>query len=263
MSEPTSADLVRGTDHGPVRLLTLNRPERLNAWTNELEDQYFDLLASADADPDVAVIVVTGAGRGFCSGADLDGLSDAGERKRSDLDGRRRRDFPLGIRKPLIGAINGAAAGLGFVEALYFDVRFGCPDTLFLTAFARRGLAAEYGISWMLPRLIGRSRAADLLLSSRKVYGDEAFRIGLLDHLVPSADVVDAAITYADDIARNCAPWSLATMKRQLDVDTDRTFEAARDEAVDLMFESFGRSDLTEGIASHRERRAPRFASLD
>lgn len=148
----TTDDLVLTERRGPVALLTLNRPAKLNAWSNALEDRYFDLLAEADDDPQVRAVVVTGAGRGFCSGADLDDLRHVADASDDDLMRPRPRDFPLRVRTPLVAAIRGPVAGLGLVEALYCDVRFGDPTARFTTAFARRGLIAEYGISWLLPR---------------------------------------------------------------------------------------------------------------
>ncbi len=186
----TTDDLVLAERRGPVVLLTLNRPAKLNAWSNALEDRYFDLLEQADDDPQVRAVVVTGAGRGFCSGADLDDLRHVADATDDDLVRPRPRDFPLRVRKPVVAAIRGPVAGLGLIEALYCDVRFGDATARFTTAFARRGLIAEYGVTWLLPRVVGHSRATDLLLSSRMIDADEAHRIGLLDHLVTTGDVV-------------------------------------------------------------------------
>jgi enoyl-CoA hydratase/carnithine racemase len=254
--------LVLAERRGRVLLLTLNRPAKLNAWTADLEDQYFALLTAADDDPQVWAIVVTGAGRGFCAGADLGDLKDAAGASAESVLRPRPRDFPLSVRKPIIGAINGVAAGLGMVEALYFDVRFGGPSTRFTTAFARRGLIAEYGISWLLPRLIGPSRASDLLLSGRMVGADEAFRIGLIDHLAPGPNVADAAVEYADDLAAHCSAQSMAIIKRQLSRDAAGPYDAAVARADALMLESFHGPDVLEGVASHLEKRAPNFSPL-
>jgi len=254
--------LVLGETRGIVRVLTFNRPDRLNAWTDALEDEYFDQLEAAEDDPAVRAVVVTGAGRGFCSGADLDSLAGAGEVTAADLVRPRPRDLPMTLRKPIIGAVNGVAAGLGFVEALYCDVRFGGPATRFTTAFAKRGLIAEYGIAWLLPRLVGHSRAADLLLSSRMVEATEAHRIGLIDHFVEGGDVLAAAVDYANDLAAHCSPQAMATIKSQLTRDAQRTYPDAVAEAETLMHESFRGADLVEGIASHIERRTPNFPSL-
>ncbi|MEU5394869.1 enoyl-CoA hydratase-related protein [Streptomyces tibetensis] len=156
----------------------------------------------------------------------------------------------------------GRPAGLGMVEALYCDVRFGSSSARFTTAFARRGLIAEYGISWLLPRLVGHSRAADLLLSSRMVDAEEAFRVGLLDHLVPTGSVLDAAVAYAADLARLCSPAYMATIKSQLSNDADGTYTDSVTRAEGLMFQAFRASDVVEGVAGHLDKRPPDFPSL-
>ncbi|MGH7899004.1 MAG: enoyl-CoA hydratase-related protein, partial [Candidatus Binatia bacterium] len=143
-----------------VATLTLNRPERLNAWTPEMEIRYFGLLDEAAADPDVRVIVVTGAGRGFCPGFDMDALRDIGEGGEPRSSGKPQT-HPLTIPKPILAAINGACAGLGLVQALMCDLRFAAAGAKFTTSFVRRGLIAEHGSSWMLPRLVGHARALD------------------------------------------------------------------------------------------------------
>ncbi|GAA4823681.1 enoyl-CoA hydratase-related protein [Tomitella cavernea] len=249
---------------GAVLLLTLNRPDKLNAWNNAMEDRYLDLLETADADPAVAAVVVTGAGRGFCSGADLGGLRHAGERTADDIIKPRARDTARQLRKPLIGAINGAVAGFGLAQALYFDVRFAARTARFTTAFARRGLIAEYGTTVMLTDLVGRSRAADLLLSARMVEAEEAWRIGLVDHLAGETgpEVVAAAVSYAADLAAHCSPRSMAAIKRQLRRDVDGAYPGAAARAEPLMLQAFHSPDSTEGVASHLERRAPRFPPL-
>jgi enoyl-CoA hydratase/carnithine racemase len=262
---PAATDSVLAERRGAVLVLTLNRPERLNAWNDALERRYYELLDEAEDDPAVKAIVVTGAGRGFCAGADMDDLQQAGT---ADLEAALRnrsrpRTFPLTIRKPMIAAINGAAAGLGLVEALYCDIRFATPSAKFTTAFARRGLIAEYGISWILPRLVGPSRALDLLLSARVIRGDEALRIGLVDRLSEPADVVADAVAYATELAEQSSPASMATIKAQVQADLDRTFSEAVAAADALMIESFRRPDVAEGVNSYLEQRAPAFPSLD
>ncbi|WP_103382922.1 enoyl-CoA hydratase-related protein [Pseudonocardia dioxanivorans] len=256
----TSSGTVLAQRHGGVLLLTLNRPSRLNAWNAELETRYLELLAGAAADPDVRAIVLTGAGRGFCAGADLDELSGVDTLDPADLDGRRL--VLPNLRTPLIAAINGAAAGLGLVVALSADVRFCVPEAKLTTAFARRGLIAEYGVAWVLPRLVGTSRALDLLLSGRVVRGEEAARIGLVDHLATPATLVDAALAYAADLAENCSPTSMAIMKDQVRAALDEPFDVSLDRSDVLMREAFRRTDVKEGVAAHLEKRAPRFAPL-
>jgi enoyl-CoA hydratase/carnithine racemase len=254
--------LVLSERRGPVLVLTLNRPERLNAWTNELEDEYFDHLEAAEADPDIRAIVVTGAGRGFCAGADLKALSGVPSADDAEIDRARPRHLPLAVRKPLIAAVNGPAVGLGFVEAMYCDVRFASPAAVFTTTFSRLGLIAEYGISWLLPRIVGRSRALDLLLSGRRVPGEEAYRIGLVDHIVPAEELVDAAVAYATELATACSPWAMATIKEQVALDAESTFLEAADRSDDLMRDSFRGPDIVEGLTSFAERRPPVFQAF-
>ncbi len=257
-------DLVLAERRGAVLVLTLNRPERLNAWTDALEERYFAHLDAAEADPEVRAIVLTGAGRGFCAGADFDLLEEAtgDEPGRGIVERPRPRSFPLTLRKPLIGALGGAAAGLGLVEALYCDVRFCVPEAKLTTAFARRGLIGEYGIAWLLPRLVGPSRARDLLLSARVVRGEEAHRIGLVDFLAEPSALLEQAVAYADDLAANCSPASLAIMKRQLTEAFDQTFADSYSEAETLIRESFQRPDAAEGVNSYLEKRPPAFPPL-
>jgi enoyl-CoA hydratase/carnithine racemase len=263
IAAPTT-DTVLAERRGSVQVLTLNRPDRLNAWTEELERRYFALLDAAEDDPEVRAIVVTGAGRGFCAGADMDDLQQAGT---ADLDAalkqrERPRTFPMTVRKPLIAAINGAAAGLGLVEALYCDLRFCAPEAKLTTAFSRRGLIAEYGMAWILPRLVGPSTALDLLLSARVVQGEEAQRLGLVDRVVARDAVLDEAVAYAQDLADHCSPASMATIKGQVQRDLDRPFAEAVADADRLMLESFTLPDVQEGVASYLEHRAPAFAPL-
>jgi enoyl-CoA hydratase/carnithine racemase len=249
---------------GGVLVLTFNRPGRLNAWTDELESAYFDQLTAADADPQIKAIVVTGAGRGFCAGADMDELGavdeldvEAAVRHRA-----RPRTLPLTVRKPLVAAINGAAAGIGLVQALYCDVRFAVPDAKLTTAFARRGLVAEYGLSWMLPRMIGTGAASDLLLSGRVIRGEEAHRLGLVERLSEDAPVLEAAVSYATELAAYSSPWSMATIKGQIMADLDRDFRSAVHGADTLMIESLLGQDLKEGVQSYLDGRPPSFPPL-
>jgi enoyl-CoA hydratase/carnithine racemase len=246
---------------GAVLVLTLNRPERMNAWNNELEDRYFTLLDEAEDDRSVRAIVLTGAGRAFCAGADMANLQ-----KIDEAAGRsqrpRSRTFPRTLEKPLIAAINGAAAGLGLVEALCCDVRFCAPEAKLTTSFARRGLIAEYGLSWILPRLIGPGNAFDLALSGRVVLGEEALALGLVERVVPAEQLLDAAVAYAADLAENCSPQSIAIIKRQLRAHADVDFATALAQSDQLMLASFEEPDVKEGVASYLEKRSPDFAPL-
>lgn len=247
---------------GGVLVLTLNRPDRLNAWNPAMERRVFDLMADADDDPDVRAIVVTGAGRGFCAGADLEALSAIGADTARFRQGERPPSFPTSLRKPVIAAINGPVAGVGLVVALFADVRFAADDAKITTSFAQRGLVAEYGIAWQLPRLVGTGRALDLLLSSRVLLGDEAERIGLVDRVLPRADVLGAALDYARDLAANCSPASMAMIKRQVYRGLETDLDTATAEATALMPDAFAGPDFAEGVRSYLERRPPRFAGL-
>lgn len=250
------------TRDGPVMLLTLNRPERLNAWTYELGDLYFDYLDEADADPTVRAIVVTGAGRGFCSGMDGAVLGQSAAGTRTMPARGRRMTHALSIRKPMIGAINGACAGFGLIQALHCDVRFAARSAVFTTAFVKRGLNAEYGSSWLLPRIVGHGRAMDLLLSARRVTADEAERIGLVNAVLPDDCLLDHAMAYARDLAENCSPIAMADAKQQVFGDWLGDCTAAEDGAKTLSHAPGHRVDFAEGVASLVEKRAPRFADL-
>lgn len=260
----------------PVATITLNRPASLNAWTSTIDRELADAFGRAAGDPAVVGIVVTGAGRAFCAGADMtllsglvdgDGGGDIAEGVRStwasssgDFDGRVT--YPMAIGKPVIAAVNGAVAGMAYPFVLACDMRVVTPDALFLTAFAQRGLIAEWGLSWLLPRLVGPSVALDLLLSSRRVGGDEALRIGLANHLVPAEELLPYCRTYIEGLARTCSPASMAIMKQQVYAHLHRGLGDAEREAQRLMVESFDRPDFREGVRSFIEKRPPDFPRL-
>jgi len=247
-----------------VALLTLNRPERLNAWTIPMEDQYFDRLLEAEADHEVRAIVVTGAGRGFSPGADLGSADEGADVSQMDFGSLKRRPttLPLGIKKPIIGAINGPVAGVSLVQALQMDLRFAAAGVKMTFAFSQRGLVAEYGVSWLLPRLIGTSRALDLLLSSRVVTAEEALELGLVNRVVPGDDLVEAAMGYARDLADRCSPASLAVIKQQVYADWENDLETSRVRVAHLMKRSFEGDDFKEGIVSFLQKRAPSFPPM-
>jgi enoyl-CoA hydratase/carnithine racemase len=241
----------------------LNRPDRLNAWTPEMGALYFDLLEKAGADPDVRAIIVTGAGKGFCAGADMGLLQSIGGG--AAVVGEQRRTFPtqtIEIPKPVIAAINGACAGVGLVLAAMCDIRFAAAGAKFTSAFSRRGLIAEYGSSWLLPRLMGISNALDVLLSARVFLAEEAQQLGLVNRVVEPEQLMEAAREYALDLAANCSPHSMATIKRQLWSHLDQPLQPALQESLRLMEESLHGDDLREGVASYLEQRAPKFSPL-
>jgi enoyl-CoA hydratase/carnithine racemase len=248
-----------------VALLTLNRPDRMNAIVPEMGERLFDLLELAGRDPEVRAIVVTGAGRAFCAGQDMEVLGElgSGEQQLDAVVAARPQTLPLTIPKPIIAAINGACAGLGLVAATMYDLRFAAAGAKLTTAFARRGLVAEYGISWIVPRIVGLSAAMDLLISGRVVLAEEAHRLGLVDRVVAPEQLMPETLAYARELATCCSPASMATIKRQIHRDLSSDLESAVQRADELVRHSFTRPDIAEGVASFTERRAPRFPPLD
>jgi len=245
-----------------VAHVTLNRPDSLNAWTPELGRTYFDRLQEADADPEARAVVVTGAGRGFCAGADFEYLQEVERNGSSAEPDPRPQSLPRSLRKPVIAAINGPCAGLGFVMAMMCDIRFAAAGAKLTTAFARRGLIAEYGLSWVLPRVTGTSIALDLLLSGRTFLAEEAERLGVVDRLTEEGRTAEEAHAYAVELARYSSPASMATIKRQIHDDLIRDLAQADAAAVEYMEQSFGRPDFREGVESFVERRSPAFPPL-
>jgi enoyl-CoA hydratase/carnithine racemase len=259
-SDATGDAVLADRDADGVLTLTFHRPERRNGWAEDLQEAYYARLIEAAADDRVRAVVVTGAGSTFCPGADisrLGALGDAGARlPHSPVDVPRR--FP----KPLIAAINGACAGVGLVQALICHVRFAADTARFSTAFARRGLVAEYGIAWTLTRLVGQERALDLLLSARTFDAPEARELGLVSRIVPRDEVLGAAQAYARDLALHCSPRAMAVIASQVLADQDATFDEALARSYEHVDRFIGSADLREGVASFVERRPPRFAPL-
>jgi enoyl-CoA hydratase/carnithine racemase len=250
-----------------VALLTLNRPDRLNAWTYGMQIALFDLLERCAEDERVRVIVITGAGRGFCPGADmkdLSALSSNGDavQARADRTDMRPITFAMSIPKPVIAAINGACAGLGLAFALTCDVRFCAENAKLTTAFSRRGLIAEHGTSWILPQLVGPAVALDLLISARVFRGSEAAELGLVNRAVADERVLEIALEYARDVSANVSPSSMATIKRQVYEALTRPLGDALEDANALMLESFAKPDFVEGVRSFVEKRPPAFPPL-
>lgn len=259
-----------------IATVTLNRPDKLNAWTRAMQAEVQHAMHRAAADDAVRAIVLTGAGRGFCAGADMGLLSDIQEKGAERVSaepaasavppqgstlpdfGKTYSWFPS-IPKPIVGAINGPCAGLGLVIALYCDMRFAAQGAMFTTAFAQRGLIAEHGISWLLPRLIGLPQAADLLYSARKVGADEAQRLGLVQRVLPDAELMPATREYLRAIVEGVSPRSVAVMKRQIWEAQFQTLGEAIEVGNVEMLKSFGSDDFKEGVAHYLEKRAPRF----
>jgi enoyl-CoA hydratase/carnithine racemase len=267
MTEPAAEAPVLYELRDPgVAVLTLNRPATLNAWNADIERAYYDLLDRCAADPAVKVIVVTGAGRGFCAGADMQVLQGIGSGSGADGGPRvgtlRQPNHTTTIPKPVIAALNGAAAGVGLVQALMCDMRFAARGAKLTAAFARRGLVAEWGSSWVLPRLVGMARAADVLMSSRVILAEEAVGMGLVNEVVEPEHLMDRVMEYAADMAANCAPTSLAAMKQQIWGHYDMTFQQAIDRSAVLMNTSLTKADFVEGVQSYLQKRPPAFSGL-
>jgi enoyl-CoA hydratase/carnithine racemase len=260
-----------------VATITLNRPDKLNAWTALMEREVRAAMEEAERDENVRVIVLTGAGRGFCAGADMSLLSTVAEK---GLDEARRAQgmqptsgsgegargnfqkkysyFPA-VTKPVIAAINGPVVGLGLVIALYCDIRFASDAARFSTAFAQRGLIAEYGMAWMLPRLIGHSNALDLLFTARMIDAPEALRMGLVNQVLPRETFLESVQRYAADMASNVSPRSLRVIKRQVYDAMFQTLAEAFDISEQEMLASLKCEDFREGVAHFIEKRPPVF----
>jgi len=262
-----------------IATVTLFRPDKLNAWTARMGREVREAMEAADDDDEVRVIVLTGAGKGFCAGADMSllaGVADGGgvaagdahalrheaaayvsERVPPDFQGTYSY-FPS-LSKPVIAAINGHAVGLGLVIALYCDLRFASTEAKLSTAFARRGLIAEFGTAWMLPRLIGLSNALDLLLSARTVGAAEALRMGLINRVLPTDTFVEDVRAYARELATQVSPRSMAAIKQQVYRAMFQTLAEATESAEQAMLDSLQSEDFKEGLAHFHEKRAPSF----
>lgn len=243
-----------------VALLTFNRPDSMNGMTGNMEVAYFERLRQAEADSEVRVVVLTGAGRAFCPGADLAHRPGPDDQPLPNVS--LPRTTPLEITKPMIAAINGACAGVGLAYALQCDLRFAAAGAKFTTAFARRGLIAEYGMAWLLQAIAGRQVALDLLLSARVVLAEEARDLGLVSRVVESGELMSVAFDYARDLAANGSPASMATIKYQVNTEPTMNAAEALHHAEALMRESLAGTDVSEGIASFLEKRQVLFPAL-
>lgn len=255
-----------------VATVTLNRPERKNAWSPQMEKEFRIAMEQAARDEDVRAIVITGAGSSFCVGADMGRLSDASTGtaasatqpvappgRPSLADYEQRYSWLLAIDKPLIAAINGAVAGVGLCLTLYCDIRYMADGTRLSTAFVRRGLIAEHGSAWMLPRLIGPMNAADLLLSGRTIDAAEAHSLGLV-RLLPSPDFMKRVHDYAAELATRSSPRSMGIIKRQLRDATAQSLAQAIIVADEETRKCRQTEDFKEGVASYLQKRPPMFS---
>lgn len=265
-----------------VATITLNRPDKLNAWTALMEKEVRSAMENAEGDEDVRVIVLTGAGRGFCAGADMSLLSAVAEhgvvnqaregqspedqnreaalRDGVPLDFQKRYSYFPAIGKPVIAAINGPVVGLGLVITLYCDLRLASDAARFSTTFARRGLVAEYGMAWMLPRIVGIANALDLLFSARTIDAAEALRIGLVNRILPQESFLEKVHEYARELAATVSPRSLRIIKRQVYEAMFQPLSEAFDVSVNEMMASFKTEDFKEGVAHFVEKRPPAFS---
>lgn len=259
-----AALLVEKTEH--VAVLTLNRPQKLNALNGELRDAMLDAIADVKADDAVRAVIFTGAGRGFCSGADLTsggGGQNTAPTQNEDLDdlgwvGRQALSV-YGLNKPVIGAVNGVAAGAGMSLALACDVRVGTEKSRFKTVFIERNLSPDSGMSFFLPRIVGYSRATDLIYTSRTVDAEEAHRIGLLDRLVDHDDLMERALELAGQMTA-WPPLALRMSKRVLQHNMECDLETAlRYELTSISFGNRAVNDRRESIAAFLEKRKPNY----
>jgi len=279
------------TESEEIAVITLNRPDKLNAWTRLMAGEVWDAMHHATDDDTVKVVVLTGAGRGFCAGADMSELEDMtdealaaldksksyeqrvsvmmGQKTAAELepenknnvreDFRKRYSYISAIPKPVIAAVNGPAAGIGLILTLHCDMRFVSDTASFSTAFSKRGLIAEHGVAWLLPRVVGLSNALDLLYSSRVIGADEALSMGLANKVAPADALMNEVRAYALDLALNVSPRSMSVIKRQVYDAQFQTLAEASEVSDEELILSLQSEDFKEGIAHFLEKRPPSF----
>lgn len=246
-----------------IAVITLNRPERQNAWTGEMGKLYAEALDTAGRDEAVRAIVVIGAGGHFSLGGDSEALTELVEEGALGVSQSNLSPWiAMTVSKPVIAAVGGVCCGVGLLQALYCDIRIAADDVKFSTAYVRRGLVAARGMSWLLPRLVGAGRAADLLYSGRVVRADEAERIGLANRVVPATDLLELTLDYARTIVAKSSPRALRGMKLQLQADLQCGFTESLDRAEVMLNDALASPDFAEGVKSWQERREPVFPSL-
>jgi enoyl-CoA hydratase/carnithine racemase len=246
-----------------VAVVTLNRPAKLNAWTPAMGTQYFDTLELLAADAAVHVILLHGAGRGFCAGADMQGLSNiASSGGRTPDRDPRGYLYPMSIGKPIIAAIHGPCYTVGLQQALCCDLRFAARDAKIAAPYAKRGLIAEVGISWQLSRIIGMPNTMDMLLSGRTIDGEEALRLGLINRLVEPDELLQRAFEYCATLAAENSPWSMRAIKQQVYHDLMTSLPTAFDKSEEWLKEALAGADFAEGIAAFRDKRPAVFPGL-
>ena len=264
-------------DNQGVAIIWLNRPHRMNAWTGRLHTEYRHLLERANNDTAVRAIVVSGRGRGFCVGGDSEALS--GHADRGGYDPGISADiakpgfgtdehfdasfaYHFGLDKPVIAAMNGPAAGVGLALACFADLRFAVPGVKFTTAHGKLNLPAEYGLSWMLPKIVGLGRANDLLLTSRVFTSDEALTLGFVNQIFAPAELVARTVAYAHQLITSVSPNSLRQTRWQIYKDLHRDVASAVIESERLIEDMAKEEDFKEGIAALVEKRPPDWPSV-
>ena len=261
-AEPPADPVLYFAEHG-VAVVTLNRPGRLNAWTPALGDRCFEMLSQAGRDPEVRVIVLTGAGRGFCAGADMSLLASISDSAEGEPPHSTYQPIDiLKIPKPVIAAVNGAAVGIGLIYALMCDIRFAAAGAKLATGFSRIGLVAEHAASWTLQRLVGQPATLELLLSGRTFLAEEAAGLGLVSRIYPTKELLTATLAYAREMADNCSPLAMAVIKRQVYLDADRSFADALSASETLTSQAVRSPDFKEGLAAFAEKRKPNYAGI-
>lgn len=259
----SATEVLTSIDHEGVAVVTLNRPEKLNALTPDTHLRYAKTLHDLDLDPEVRAIVVTGAGRGWCAGADLGWLAglaagDVPATQEAELAGVDV-GWTMTIDTPLIAAVNGAVAGMGFSMMLAADMRYATSGAKISSTFARLGLGAEWGSSWLLPRLVGLANAAEILLTGNSYTAEEMFKLGVVQRVCAPDELLPAAMDWARGIATQCSPRSTATIKQQLRDVANQTPSEAFVDSVAIMLDSFGWPDLAEAVTARVQKRPPVF----
>lgn len=250
--------------------ITLNRPEKLNAINDTLSTDLYEAMHLADKDPEVRVIILTGAGKGFCAGGDVTGFGGNDPKQLPyklprTFDMNRRPDYQTriswlcAISKPIIAMINGPVAGYGLGHALFCDLRFAADNATITTAYSRIGLGGEYGMSWILARIVGHANALDLLMSARKIRGEEALRLGIVNQIHPADKLKEATYAYARELAYNCSPLALRMIKQEIYEAPFQTLAEAVILANENMVISNASADFKEGSRAFLEKRAPNF----
>ncbi|MEM6707445.1 MAG: enoyl-CoA hydratase-related protein [Pseudomonadota bacterium] len=269
-----SAPVIEYAVDNGIATIALNRPERMNAWTGRLHTAYREALLEADDDPAVAVIVVTGRGRGFCVGGDSQALEGHAQRGAYDAGIKANIAKPgygtdphfdasfayhFGLSKPIIAAVNGPAAGVGLALACFADLRFAVRGVRCTTAHGKLNLPAEYGLAWLLPRMIGLARANDLLLTSRVFLSDEAAELGLFNSVHDADDLLPYTYNYARQLIDSVAPESLKQTRWQIYRDLHRDVASSVNDAEALLDAMMKEPNYAEGVRAFLEKRPPRW----